>query len=102
MSVPLLTRRCDRANDAHVQDPGGPTLDHLDVSTPLVSRGSPSRDQDGLDARHAVERRGQGVADPVVHVYIYLGNYLVLQYVHVYVHVYHGRATLSTGVRGLE
>ncbi len=49
-------------NDAHVQDPGGPTLDHLDVAAPLVSRGSSSNDhrfQDGLDARHAVERRGQ-------------------------------------------
>jgi hypothetical protein len=43
----------------------------FDVAAPLVSRGSPSQDhrfQDGLDARHAVERRGQGSADPVVSV----------------------------------
>jgi hypothetical protein len=41
----------------------------LDVTAPLVSQGSPSHEdhrlQDGLDARHAVERRGQGIADPV-------------------------------------
>ncbi len=49
------------AFDAHVQDPGGPTLDHLDVATPLVSRGSPS-----VTIGSRTERRGQGVADPVV------------------------------------
>ncbi len=58
-------------NDAHVQDPGSPTLDHLVVAAPLISLGSPSHDhrfQDGLDARHAVERRRQGIADPVLSV----------------------------------
>ncbi len=64
LSAPSLTRRCEPGQmmpTSRIQEV--PLLIAL-MPPRRWSRGSPS--QDGLDARHAVERRGQGIADPVV------------------------------------
>jgi hypothetical protein len=46
------------ADDSHIQQPGAPILDHLDIRPPLVPRALPPRHlryQEGLDVRYPVQ-----------------------------------------------
>jgi hypothetical protein len=50
------------AHAVHILDPGGPTLDHIGVAAPLVSRGSPSHNHRAAwTSRRVAARRGRRV-----------------------------------------